>query len=135
MDEVIEFNKKKTDGQYKYIYVVELSDGYMVRLSQVESKAKNIMKKYKFYDITKLYKPPEGWKYLGNEGELVFWETKRRSKIYKGQSDKDVYVSRHPLNKNMWTVNYGQAPISMPKYMYKRDAIEGAMDYMKMWVK
>lgn len=42
LEEVIKFNEGRGQGQYNWIYIVELSDGFMVRLSQDEPTAKNV---------------------------------------------------------------------------------------------
>ena len=34
LNKLVKFNKGRKRGQYKYAYIVKLSDGYMVRLSQ-----------------------------------------------------------------------------------------------------
>ena len=41
LNDVVEFNKDKVDSQYKYAYIVKLSDGYMVRISQKKPTTKN----------------------------------------------------------------------------------------------
>jgi len=84
------------------------------------------------YPRTASYKV-KGWKKVHEEPEYIAWETKRRNKVYKGQPDKEVVVQRHPRDKKSWTVNYGQAPISMPKYMTRAAAVERAVAYMKMY--
>jgi hypothetical protein len=42
LSKVVKFNKKKKRGQYKYTYIADLSNGYMVRLSQNKPTAKKI---------------------------------------------------------------------------------------------
>ena len=63
-------------------------------------------------------------------GDYVFWETKKRSKVYKGQPDKRMILQKHPLNKNMWTIQQGQAVINMPKFKTRTQAFRFAQDYM-----
>ena len=49
MQKVIKFNADKKPGQYKYIYIVSLSDGYMVRLGKEKPTAKNVHYKNKLW--------------------------------------------------------------------------------------
>lgn len=71
------------------------------------------------------------WINIGKLGERTFFETKKRSKIYKGQPSKEISVRIHPLDKKKWTAEFGQAAISMPKFKTEREAMVEAMDYMK----
>ena len=43
LSEVVKFNEGRKQGQYKYGYIVKLSDGYMVRLSQMKPTSKQVM--------------------------------------------------------------------------------------------
>jgi len=81
---------------------------------------------------------PKGWVYKGksidsfSNGDYYFFETKKRSNVYKGQPQHEVSVQRHPLNKNYWTVNHGQAPISMPEFDSIASASNEAKRFMRL---
>jgi len=49
MQKIIKFNADRKPGQYKYIYIVKLSDGYMVRLGQTSPTSKNVLYKNKLW--------------------------------------------------------------------------------------
>jgi len=72
-----------------------------------------------------------GWKKGVSVNGWVYFETKRRSKVYKGQPYKEMVIQPHPMDKEMWTINHGQAPISMPKIKSKAQALKYVKDYMK----
>jgi len=73
------------------------------------------------------------WKKTGvlDKGEWIMWETKKKSKTYKGQPRDILILQKHPMNKKMWTVQYGQALINMPMFKTKEEALKYAKDYMK----
>ena len=66
-----------------------------------------------------------------DNGNWINWETKKRSKVYRGQAKFDLVLEKHPMNRNLWTVQYGQAPINMPKFKYKSQALKFAKAYMR----
>ena len=73
------------------------------------------------------------WKKAGtlDNGNWIRWETKKRSKVYRGQADRDLILQKHPMDESLWTVQHGQAPISMPKFKKKSQAMKFAKAYMK----
>jgi len=75
----------------------------------------------------------KGWKKVGEDTYGIIWETKKRSKVYKGQPKLILSVIRHPIYSKYWTIDTGQAPISMPKIRTKKQAINYAKIYMKKY--
>ena len=80
----------------------------------------------------KKFKIPKGWKKVGELDGKIFFETKRKSRVYKGLADNSIIVARHPLDKTKWTGDYGQAVISMPKFKTKAEALKYAKHYMEL---
>ena len=74
---------------------------------------------------------PKGWIHLGDVGTSTYWETKKRSKIYKGQPTLTLSLGRHPIDKNFWSFGTGQAAINMPKFKTREQAEENALSYMQ----
>lgn len=62
--------------------------------------------------------------------DFMLFESKRRSRVYKGQPDARVIVKNHPLKSGKWTYDFGQAAISMKAFDTKEDALEEAREMM-----
>ena len=73
----------------------------------------------------------KGWKKIGESGDNIYWETKKKSKTYKGQPYCILGVGKHVIYKDSWTFGTGEAPISMPRYKTKEQAIKHAINWMK----
>ena len=80
-------------------------------------------------------KIPKCWKHAGDLDDYIFFETKKCSRVYPSQPKYYVEVHKHPLDKNKWTYSYGNAAINMPYLKTKKEALDSAQDYMKMFNK
>jgi hypothetical protein len=78
-------------------------------------------------------KAPKGWKTNPQSyHDYFYFETKEKSKIYKGQPKHEIFVRKHPLHDG-WTAEYGQAPISMPTFLTQNEALVEAKRLMKLF--
>ena len=74
---------------------------------------------------------PTGWKFIGEYEGSLFWETIKKSKIWKGQPEHMVSVKPYTFDKSNWTASHGQAPMSEKEFVKKEDAINEAIQLMK----
>lgn len=93
LTEVVKFNEGKSRSQYKYVYIVELFDGYMVRFSQKKPTSKKILnlteirvkpnKKITLKQLAK--KATDAWTEERNFGE---------QETFMGVASEDLKVSK-----------------------------------------
>jgi hypothetical protein len=99
----------------------------------IEEKPKESKKEEEKKLLTNIDTPRDWEIEESSKEDYIMFQSKKKSKTYKGQPDKEITVRKHSQEKDKWTAEFGQASSSQPLFDTKEEAIKEAQRYMRSY--